>query len=69
VCGCGQRYSIPHSEIAHFFENGAKHKGQLEWVAEKDHFPAPIFLEKKEYVLLQAGDFIAWHHYSFLGAC
>lgn len=59
------KYAIPESNIRHFFENGAKHKGQLEWIAERDHLTIPVFLDKNEVVPLQAGDFLAWcsHHY------
>jgi hypothetical protein len=56
-----ERHSIPGQEIMYFFEDGAKHKGQLEWLAEKDKLPRPRFEKKADIVPLQAGDFIAWH--------
>jgi hypothetical protein len=55
------RYSIPMKDVLVFFEDGAKHKGQLEWIAERDGLNVPIFRKKTELVPLQAGDFMAWH--------
>ncbi len=54
------KHSIPVSEILFFFENGAKHRGQLEWIAERDRLPVPIFLDKSQATPLQAGDLMAW---------
>ena len=61
-----EKYSIPQNEILYFFEDGAKHKGQLLWIAEKDRLPEPRFEKKSEVVPLQAGDFLAWHWNAFL---
>jgi Protein of unknown function (DUF3800) len=61
-----QRQSVADEEVRYFFENGAKHKGQLEWIAERDHLPIPIFLEKNQAIPLQAADLIAWHSIAFL---
>ncbi len=55
-----EKHAVPESELLYFFENGAKHKGQLEWIAERDKFQIPIFLEKKKHTPLQAGDLLAW---------
>lgn len=54
------QHSINASEILYFFEDGAKHKGQLKWVAERDGLPVPEFLDKAKAVPLQAGDLLAW---------
>jgi hypothetical protein len=54
------QHSVDVKEILFFFENGAKHKGQLEWIAERDTLPIPVFPEKKDLVPLQAGDLLAW---------
>jgi hypothetical protein len=61
-----EKHSIPESSIRHFFENGAKHKGQIEWIAERDLKSVPVFLEKKEFAPLQAGDLLAWCHHHYL---
>jgi hypothetical protein len=53
----------PINEFLFFCENGAKDKGQLEWMADRDRFPRPIFREKSELLPLQVGDFIAWHQF------
>ena len=50
------RHSIDPTTIRYFFENGAKHRGQIEWIAERDNLPIPDFLSKKRDVPLQAGD-------------
>ena len=55
-----ERHSIPPGEILHFFEDGAKHKGQLRWVALRDNQPEPNFKPKEEIVALQAADVLAW---------
>jgi hypothetical protein len=47
-------------EIVYCFENGAKHRGQIEWAAERDKLPIPLFPTKEQAVALQAGDFISW---------
>jgi hypothetical protein len=41
-------------------------KRQLEWIAERDHLRIPVFLEKREFVVLQAADLVAWCHYYYL---
>lgn len=64
--GWAEKHSIQVGNIRHFFENGAKHKGQVEWIAERDHKSIPVFLEKKEFVPLQAGDLLAWCHHHYL---
>jgi hypothetical protein len=51
------------TEFLFYCENGAKNRGQLEWMAERDHFPNPMFREKSELLPLQVGDFIAWHQF------
>lgn len=56
----------PDRKLLHFFENGAKHKGQLEWIAERDHLQVPTFLEKTQYSQLQSADLIAWCHNLYL---
>jgi Protein of unknown function (DUF3800) len=53
-------YAIPDEQIKYFFENGAKHKGQIEWIAERDKLPIPLFPSKADAVPLQAADLIAW---------
>ena len=60
-----EKYSIPREEIAFFFENGAKHKGQIKWIAGRDGLPEPEFLNKAR-TPLQAGDLLAWSHNLFL---
>jgi hypothetical protein len=60
------KYSIPISEILWFLEDGAKHKGQLEWIAERDKLPKPDFRKKDELIPLQCGDLLAWCHNLFL---
>ena len=59
------RYSVPKSEVLFFFENGAKHRGQLEWIALRDKLPEPRF-ENKSLTPLQAGDLLAWCHNLYL---
>jgi hypothetical protein len=54
------KHSIPVSETLFFFEDGAKHKGQIEWIAERDSLPIPIFRKKADVVALQSGDLLAW---------
>ncbi|MGA2712951.1 MAG: DUF3800 domain-containing protein [Bryobacteraceae bacterium] len=61
--GWAKHHSVPISDILFFFEDGAKHKGQLEWIAERDLVPIPVFRKKSEVISLQVGDFIAWHQY------
>ncbi len=56
-----RKHSIPMEKMLFFFEDGAKHKGQLEWIAERDRLSIPVFRKKSELVPLQVGDFIAWH--------
>jgi hypothetical protein len=60
------RHSIPDSQILYFFENGAKHRGQLEWITLRDKLQPPLFPRKSTTVPLQAGDFIAWCHNLYL---
>jgi hypothetical protein len=36
VEGWAVKHSIPPNEVRYFFEDGAKHKGQLKWIAERD---------------------------------
>lgn len=54
------RHSINVNETLFFFEDGAKHKGQVEWIAERDGLPVPVFRKKSEVTALQAGDMLAW---------
>jgi len=56
------RYGIPFREVMCVFEDGAKHKVQLLWMAERDKFPLPVLQKKTDVVALQAGDLIAWLH-------
>jgi hypothetical protein len=42
-----------------FFENGTKHKGDLEEVMRHDNLPSPIFLEKSVNAM-QAADLFSW---------
>src|ERR1043166_2124439 len=60
------KHSVPPNEILYFFEDGAKHKGQIKWIGERDHLPIPVFLSKSQNVALQAGDLIAWCHHLYL---
>jgi hypothetical protein len=48
--------------IEFFFEDGAKRRGQLLWIAEKDKKPTPIFKKKSEIIQFQAADLLAWEH-------
>jgi hypothetical protein len=52
--------------IEYVFEDGAKHKGQLEWLAVRDQCAPPSFKKKKECKTLQVGDFIAGEIYRSL---
>jgi len=52
--------------IEFFFEDGAKHKGQLLWITEKDGKPSPIFRKKHETIRFQAADLLAWEHNKLL---
>ena len=54
-------HSVPVQDILFFFEDGAHNKGQLEWIAERDALPIPLFKNKRESIPLQIGDFVAWH--------
>jgi hypothetical protein len=54
------KHEINVFEILFFFEDGAKHKGQLEWIAERDKATQPVFRKKSEVIALQVGDLIAW---------
>lgn len=62
--GCVEAWAHNHSvnvgDIQFFFEDGAKHKGQIEWIAERDGLPIPVFRKKTDVVALQAGDLLAW---------
>lgn len=60
------QYSIADEEILCVFEDGAKHKGQLEWVAERDRKPIPDFRKKSDVVALQAADLLGWCTNSYL---
>jgi hypothetical protein len=55
-------HNVPDSEILYFFENGAKHKGQLEWIAQRDELQIPVFFDRTKGVPLQAADLLAWCH-------
>ena len=48
--------------IEFLFEDGAKHKGQLLWITEKDGKPTPTFKKKHEVIQFQAADLLAWEH-------
>lgn len=69
--GCVEQWaheqSIDLQEMLFFFEDGAKNKGQLKWIAERDKLPEPDFKSKSQLVPLQAADFIAWHLARVLG--
>jgi hypothetical protein len=56
------RHSVPIPEIKLFFEDGAKDKGQLEWIAERDGLLVPTRLPKQGNIPLQAGDLMSWCH-------
>lgn len=56
-----QHYDYPESQIRYVFEQGAKGKGELITVMQRDGFPPPIF-ESKGLAPLQAADFVAWEH-------
>lgn len=60
------KHSVPAHEILWFLEDGAKHKGQLKWIAERDHLPEPDFPNKSGLVPLQCGDVLAWCNNLFL---
>jgi hypothetical protein len=60
------RHSISQEEILYFFEDGAKHRGQIEWIMLRDKLPLPVFQRKADTVPLQVGDFIAWCHNLYL---
>jgi hypothetical protein len=49
-------------QVQFFFEDGAKNKGQLLWIAEKDGKPTPIFTKKQDACQFQAADLLAWEH-------
>jgi hypothetical protein len=57
-----EKYSVPYRDIKCFFEDGAKDKGHLLWMADRDNFDIPDFEKKTEIVSLQVGDFLAWLH-------
>ena len=59
-------YHLIVDPIEFVFEDEAKHKGQLKWLAEKDKLPTPIFKQKKECIALQPSDLIAWEHHRML---
>ena len=61
------KHQVPRAEIGYFFEDGAKHKGQIQWIAERDGIPVPDFREKKR-TPLQVGDLLAWSHNLFLSS-
>jgi hypothetical protein len=66
VVDWAHHHSVRADEIKYYFEDGAKHKGQLSYVAERDRCPAPVFLPKAKAVPLQAADLIAWQHQRML---
>jgi Protein of unknown function (DUF3800) len=68
VAEWASRHSIPSKEVLCFFEDGAKHKGQIKWMAERDRLSVPTFLEKSQAAPLQAGDLIAWANNLYLSA-
>lgn len=59
-------HGISRTDLAVFFENGAKHRSQIEWLCERDKLQIPTFGEKSDYIPLQAADLIAWCHNSYL---
>jgi hypothetical protein len=59
-------HNIPQSELMFLFENGAKHKGQIEWLCQRDGLHVPVFGEKTDFVPMQAADLIAWCHNLYL---
>jgi Protein of unknown function (DUF3800) len=52
------KYHDVVNPILNVFERGAKHQGQLEWIACRDKFPVPDY-KTKDLVPLQAADLIA----------
>ncbi len=63
MAGVGQwahYYSFDVNNILFVFEDGAKHKGQIKLISERDGLPIPRFEKKSEITALQAGDLIAW---------
>jgi hypothetical protein len=57
----GTDNGYPLDEFRYVFEQGAKGRGLLVEVMERDGFPRPDF-EGKEISPLQAADFVAWEH-------
>ena len=53
-------HSVDQKDVLFYFEDGAKHKGQIEWIAERDGLTIPAFRKKSEVIALQAGDLLAW---------
>ena len=57
---------VATDEILWFLEDGAKHKGQLKWIAERDSLPTPDFKKKTELIPLQCADLLAWCHNTYI---
>lgn len=60
-------HAISMDEVLFFFEDGAKHKGQLLWIADRDKLPEPTFKSKK-LIPLQVADLIAWSQNLYLSS-
>lgn len=60
--------------VAFFFEDGAEHEGEakkfmqemtsIPWVKDNYHHASHTFASKKDVVLLQCADILAWHWYT-----
>jgi hypothetical protein len=64
VFNWADRHSISQRPLI-VFEDGALHKGQIEWIAERDRIEPPTF-RPKFLVPLQAGDLLSWSHNLYL---
>jgi hypothetical protein len=51
---------IPFDRVEFVFEDGAKHKGQILWIAERDRLRTAIFKKKAEAIPLQVGALLGW---------
>ncbi len=57
---------IPQAQVELFFEDGAKHHGQLERILRANDGIGPIFKTKEEMVQFQAADLLAWKSHKVL---
>ncbi len=61
-------------KVAYYFEDGAKHEGEakafmqkiisIPWVKDNYHHASHTFASKKDVLLLQCADILAWHWYT-----